>query len=246
MERSLRRDACTGRYVRRKWKRCRPKKPGCGGRARKGVFFGVSDFFTTFLQDLSCRVNPSRSAQCLIVIFGAEVGDEVFAHHPAESVFELHELDEEVVLGIKLGSAHGRLEVETEPFLDAAHAGAVGEIEKENKVEDNGRGEDGVAAEKVHFDLHGVAEPTEDVDVVPAFFVIAARRVIVDADLVENLAVKLGIKLRLENVFERAELRFFFGFEGAGVVEDFAVTVAENVGGEPAIDTEHAGLEAGG
>ena len=119
------------------------------------------------------------------------------------------------------------------------------EIEEEREVEDDRRGQDGVAAEEVDFDLHGVAEPAEDVDVVPAFFVVAARRVVVDADFVVDLAVELGIELRLQDVFEHAELRFFLGFEGVGIVEHFAVAIAENVGREPAVEAEHARFEAG-
>src|SRR5215469_1494260 len=180
----------------------------------------------------------------LVVVFGAEVGDELLAHHPAQSVFELHRLDEEVVLGIQLRRAHGRFEVEAEPLLNAMHSGALGQVEEEDEVEHDGRGENGVAAEKIHFDLHGIAEPAENVDIVPAFFVVAARRVIVDADLVVEIAVEFGIELRLQNIFERAEFGFLFGFERARVVEDFAVAIAENVGGEPAVEAEHARFES--
>ena len=50
------------------------------------------------------RCRKQLEADSLIVIFGAEVGDEIFAHHPAQRVFQLHRLDEEVVLGIKLAA----------------------------------------------------------------------------------------------------------------------------------------------
>src|SRR5271167_4973677 len=45
-----------------------------------------------------------------------------------------------------------------------------------------------------------VAEPPEDIDIVPTFFVVPTGRVIVNAYLVAHIAVQLGIKLRLENV----------------------------------------------
>ena len=41
----------------------------------------------------------------LAVVVEAEVGDEVFAHDVAEGVFQLHGLDEEVVLGVDAGGA---------------------------------------------------------------------------------------------------------------------------------------------
>ena len=50
------------------------------------------------------------------------MGDEVFAHDVAEGVFELHGLDEEVVLGVDAGGAVGGFEVEAEPLLDAEAA----------------------------------------------------------------------------------------------------------------------------
>ena len=70
---------------------------------------------------------------------------------------------------------------------------------KRHEVERERSGEDGVAAEEVDLELHGVAEPAEDVDVVPAFFVVAAGRVIVDADLVVEVLVEIGVELGLED-----------------------------------------------
>ncbi len=177
------------------------------------------------------------------------MGDEGFAHNVAEGVFELHGLDEEVVLGVDAGGGVGVFEVEAEPLLDAqiAQAGGAGcEVHEEAEVQGERRGEDGVAAEEVDLKLHRVAEPAEDVDVVPTFLVVAAGRVVVDADLVIEVLVEVGVEFGLEDVFEDAEFRDFLGLEGVGVVEDFAVAVAEDVGGVPAGDAEHAGLEGGG
>ena len=152
------------------------------------------------------RLLPENSfVEKLVVIFLAEVGDHFFAHHPAQSIFEFHGLDEKVVLGVKRRRTHGRFEIEAEPFLDAVHAGALREIEEENEIENQRRGENGIAAEKIDLDLHRIAEPAENVDVVPAFFVVAAGRVVVDADLMKYLPVKFGVKFRLENVFKDAE-----------------------------------------
>ena len=86
----------------------------------------------------------------------------------------------------------------------------------------------------------GIAEPAEDVDVVPTLFIITTRRVIVNANLVVNILVEIGVKLGLEDHFQQAELGDFLGLEGLGIVEDFAVAVAEDVGGVPAGDAEHA------
>src|SRR6185312_15381317 len=114
------------------------------------------------------------------------------------------------MFGIQARRSHRRLEVETQPFLNSDSLQlrrALSQIEEER------RGEDRIAAEEIDFDLHRVVEPAEDVDVVPAFFVIAARWVVVDADLVKDIPVELWIKIGLENVLEHAELGFFFGLE---------------------------------
>jgi hypothetical protein len=69
-------------------------------------------------------IDVMKSAES-VVIFRAEVSNQLFAHHPPQRIFQLHELDEKVVLGIELRRAHGRFEVKAEPFLNAAHAGAL-------------------------------------------------------------------------------------------------------------------------
>src|SRR6516165_8177119 len=55
----------------------------------------------------------------LVVVFEAEVGDEVGAHDVAERVLELHRLDEEMVLGVESFTRLRRLQIEAEPLLDA-------------------------------------------------------------------------------------------------------------------------------
>jgi AhpD family alkylhydroperoxidase len=57
-------------------------------------------------------VTSGATSSGLVVVFLAEVGDQIFAHHPAQCVFQLHRLNEQVVLGVKLRAGHGRLEVE--------------------------------------------------------------------------------------------------------------------------------------
>ena len=70
-------------------------------------------------------------------------------------------------------------------------------------------------------------------------------RVVVDADLVIDVAVELRVELGLQDVFQHAELGLFLGLERFGIVEHLAVAVAQNVGGEPAVHAQHARLEAG-
>src|SRR5262245_25671213 len=104
---------------------------------------------------------------------------------------------------------HRRLEVKAQPLLNTDTLQlrrTVGKIEEEDQIEHDRRSENGISAEEIHLDLHRIVEPPEDVDVIPTFLVIAAWRVVVDPNLVEDVAVQLRIKLGLQNVLEHAKL----------------------------------------
>src|SRR5258708_2530012 len=131
--------------------------------------------------------------------------DEIFGEQVAERVLQVHQLNKDVVFGIEGGSGHRRFEIERQPFLHALHAGALSEIEEKSQIQNNGRSQDRITAEEVNLDLHLVAEPTKNIDVVPAFFVIAARRIVVDAHNVRKILVELWIDVRLQDVFEHRE-----------------------------------------
>jgi lipoprotein-anchoring transpeptidase ErfK/SrfK len=132
-----------------------------------------------------------------IVIFVADVRDQVFALHPAQHVLHLDQLDEEIVLRIQPGSGHRALVIEREPLLDAAEAGAVREVHQDRQVEHDRRGQDRITAQEVDLDLHRIAEPSDDIEVVPTFLLVAARWVILDANLVIHVAVERRIAVRL-------------------------------------------------
>src|ERR687893_2180610 len=182
----------------------------------------------------------------LLVVVEAEVGYEVLALYGAQGVLQLHQLDKEVVLGVELGQHHRAIEVEREPLLDAPHPRAPREVQKERQVEDQGGREDGVAAQEVYLDLHRVAEPAEDVYVVPALLGVAAGRVVVDLDQVRDVAVELGVELGLQDTAEHRELADLLALEAFRVVEYLPVPISQDVGRVPALQPEHARLEAGG
>src|SRR6266550_3281260 len=116
----------------------------------------------------------------VLVILDAEVRDLLFAHQPAQRVLELGVLNEEVIFGVKPGRGVRALEVERQPFLNPRQPGTPRQVEEQRKIEHEGSGENRVAAEEVDLDLHRIAEPPEDVDVVPPFLIITAGWVIVD------------------------------------------------------------------
>ena len=186
---------------------------------------------------------PGRLA---LVIIQPGVIQHFLPDEDAQRVRELQMLDEEIVLGLQVRPREGRLEIEGQPFLDAREARAPGQVEEEEQVEDDRRREDRVAAEEVDLDLHRLAEPPDDVDVVPALLGVAAGRVVLDADLVEVVAVELGVELGLEDRVEDRSLAHFLRLERAGIVEHLAVAVAEDVGREPALEADHPGLQSRG
>ncbi len=58
------------------------------------------------------------------------------------------------------------------------------------------------------------------------------------------VSVEFGEGFSIEDMFGDGEFGDFFCFERTGIVEDFAVAVAEDIGGIPAIETEAACAEA--
>src|SRR5688500_10094397 len=108
---------------------------------------------------------------------------------------------------VQLWGGLGCLEVERKPFLDAFHSGAFCKVHEDRKGECERRGKDGIAAKEIDLDLHLVAEPAKNIDVIPSFFVIAARRIVVDTDDVREIAVEVGVNFGLKDMFENRQLR---------------------------------------
>src|SRR5947199_8324285 len=90
--------------------------------------------------------------------------------------------------------SHGRLKVKAQPFLDAnvlQFRSPLCQVEEQNQIQDNGCRQNRITAEKIHFDLHGIAEPSKDIDIVPSVSVITGWRKIRNADLAQNITVPL-------------------------------------------------------
>ena len=81
------------------------------------------------------------------------------------------------------------------------------------KSRHQGRGQNRIPAEEVDLDLHRIAEPSEDVDVVPALLGVAARRIVIDPHRVIQILVQLRIELRLQDLVEHAQLGLFLALE---------------------------------
>src|SRR5204863_10117764 len=137
-----------------------------------------------------------------VVIFKTQMSDQVFSTKITQRVFEFHQLDKDIVFRIKAGRGLRRFEVEGKPLLNSLHAGALSQVEKQRQIQDDWRRENRVAAEKIDFDLHRVAQPAEDIDIVPTFFIVAARWVVVDANDVGKIFIEVRIDFGLKNVLE--------------------------------------------
>src|SRR4051794_4501984 len=109
--------------------------------------------------------------------------DQLFATQMTQRVLQLHQLDKQIMLRIKSRWRDRRLEVEAQPLLDSESLqlrAALCQIHEQHQVENQWRRQDRVATQEVHFDLHRIAQPPEDINVVPTFFVIATRRIVID------------------------------------------------------------------
>src|SRR5215475_12343649 len=102
------------------------------------------------------------------------MGDQVFTSQISQSVLKFHQLNKQIVFRIQACRMHWALEVKAQPFLDAPHAASLGEVKKKNKIQHDRRCENAIAAQEVDLDLHGIAQPPIDVDVIPSFFIISA------------------------------------------------------------------------
>src|SRR5467141_573611 len=219
-----------------------PPAACCAGAASwkspRNASSGVKLVMCNYLLGVAGREETRALLLRVLVVLDAEVRDLLLAHHPAQRVLELGVLDEQIVLGVQTRGELGTLKVEGQPFLNARQARAAGEIEEQREVEHERRGENRVAAQEIDFDLHRIAEPSENVDVVPPFLIIAAGWVVVDPHLVIDLAVQLGIEIGLEDVLEQPELGLLLGLERLRIVQHFAVAIAQNVGRIPSRQPE--------
>jgi myo-inositol-1-phosphate synthase len=89
--------------------------------AQRGVPICGKDYKTgqTMIKTVLATTDRLRRS---VVVLESQVGDQLFPSKVAQRVLELHELDEDVVLGIQPGRRHRALEVEREPLLHAPHA----------------------------------------------------------------------------------------------------------------------------
>src|SRR5258706_1449809 len=137
-----------------------------------------------------------------VVILGSQVCDQIFPAKITQSVFELHQLNKHIVLWIEAWRGLGGFEVKRQPLLDTFHAGALGQVKKQRQVQNDRSRENRVTTEKIDLDLHGITQPAENIDIVPALFVVATRRIIVNANHVRKIFVEVGIDVGLKNILE--------------------------------------------
>src|SRR5216117_243002 len=106
------------------------------------------------------------------------------------------------MLWIQPRRMHRTFEVKTQPFLNAAHPAALGQIEEQHKVQDDRRSKNAVAAQEIDLDLHGITKPPVDIDVVPSFFIVSARRIVVNSHFVSEILIEIRIELGLKNLIQ--------------------------------------------
>ena len=147
------------------------------------------------------------------------VGHWIFASDHTKGIFESDVLNENIVL-LNVSLFHMRaLEIKGEPFLNTRHAGTPGEIQKQGKIQDNRSRKNRISTQKVDLDLHFITKPSEDIDIVPAFLGVTARRIIIDPDFVVQITVQIRVKLRLKDRIENSCFRDFLRFKTVRVIK---------------------------
>src|SRR5580700_9553193 len=109
--------------------------------------------------------------------------DQFLSFQVPERVLQLHQLNKQIMLWVQSRCAHGGLEVEAQPFLDSdspQFGSALRQVKEEHQIQNQRCCQNGVTAQEVNLNLHGIAEPSEDVDVIPTFFVVTTWRIIVN------------------------------------------------------------------
>src|SRR5689334_6459589 len=101
--------------------------------------------------------------------------DERLAAEMSQRVLQLLELNGQIVFRVEPARMHRTLEVERQPFLNTAAVRALRKIEEQREIEHQRRRQNAVPTQKIDLQLHGVTEPAEQIDIVPAFLVVAAR-----------------------------------------------------------------------
>ena len=143
-------------------------------------------------------------------------------------------VDSFLALGVVV---HRSLEEEAEETLNAIASCACCKVAQQAEVETERSGKDRVAAEEVDLDLHRIAHPTEDVDIVPSLLVVVARWIIVDANLmiilgvlIVAVAVEVWLLFWLQDCLQGRELAHLLGVEVGWLIENETVAVAEDIG----------------
>lgn len=156
----------------------------------------------------------------------------LIAAHLTDGILEHDVLVEKIVdrLFSLCVVVHRTLEEEAQEPLYTIAPGTCGEIAQQGEVKQQRSCEDRVSAEEVDLDLHGVAHPTENIDIVPTFLIVVAGRIVVDAHLVVDVAIEVGLIFLSQDGLQRRELRHLLGVEVGRLVEHQTITVAQDVG----------------
>jgi hypothetical protein len=82
----------------------------------------------------------------------------------------------------------------------------LGKVGKKRQVKHNRRCQYRIAAKEIDLDLHGIVQPTENVNIVLAFLIIAVRGIIIDADLMIQFTIQIGVQVGPQNIFQHTQL----------------------------------------
>ena len=149
-------------------------------------------------------------------------------------VLEHCKLLEEVVNRLLTVLVHRSLAVERHKLLYAIVACSQRNVAEEDKVEYQRSRKNRVAAEEIHLYCHRITHPTKNIDIIPTLLLVATRGIIVDAYLMINIGIEVGINVAVENILQSRDFAATLGFKVIRVIKYHTVTVSKYIGREPA------------
>ena len=81
--------------------------------------------------------------------------------------------------------------------------------------------------------MHRITHPSENINIIPSFFVVITRRIIVDTYFMIVVRIQIRLFLRFQNRFQRRKLTYLFRMEISRLIQYQTVTVTQNIGREP-------------
>ena len=168
-----------------------------------------------------------QTAVCCIFFYLVKLLIGLIACILPNLVLEHCKLLEEVVNRLLTILVHRSLAVERHKLLYAIVAGSQRNVAEEDKIEHQRSRKNRVATEEIHLYCHRITHPTENIYIIPTLLLVATRGIIVDAHLMINIRIEVGVNVAVENILHCRHFTATLSLEILGSIEYHTVAVTE-------------------